>query len=69
MKCIQINTVCNESTGSIMHAIQKKAIEEGYETLSIVGRRKVYSDVPCIKIGNALTFWIHVFVTTLFDRH
>lgn len=52
-----------------MHAIQKKAIEEGYETLSIVGRRKVYSDVPCIKIGNALTFWIHVFVTTLFDRH
>ena len=39
------------------------------ETLSIVGRRHVYTDVPCVKFGNALSFWIHVIWTTLTDRH
>ena len=67
-KLIQINTVCNTSTGKLMGDIQRKANESGYETLSIVGRRKVFRDVPCIKIGNPASFWIHVAITTVFDR-
>ena len=41
-KLIQINTVCNGSTGTIMGHIQKKAMMEGYDTLSLYGRRKGY---------------------------
>lgn len=67
-KLIQINTVCNTSTGKLMGDIQRKAEKLGYETLSIVGRRKVFRDVPCIKIGNLASFWIHVAITTIFDR-
>jgi len=67
-KLVQINTVCNTSTGKLMGDIQRKACKAGYETLSIVGRRKVFADVPCIKIGNPVSFWIHVAITTVFDR-
>lgn len=67
-KLVQINTVCNTSTGRIMHDIQKCAKEAGWDTLSLVGRRKVYSDLPCEKYGSGLAFWIHVMITTLFDR-
>ncbi len=67
-KLIQINTVCNTSTGKLMGDIQRKANVSGYETLSIVGRRNPFSDLPCIKIGNGLSFWIHVAINTVFDR-
>ena len=67
-KLIQINTVCNTSTGNLMGDIQKKANELGYETLSIVGRRKVFQDIRCEKIGNGVSFWIHVIINTVFDR-
>ncbi|MCM1125267.1 MAG: glycosyltransferase [Lachnospiraceae bacterium] len=68
-KLIQINTVCNTSTGRIMLQIQKAAEERGYEALSLVGRRKVPDNINCKKIGNGVSFWIHVAITTLFDRH
>ena len=67
-KLIQINTVCNTSTGKLMGDIQRKANELGYETLSIVGRRKVFQDIRCEKIGNGVSFWIHVIINTVFDR-
>lgn len=67
-KIIQINTVCNTSTGNIMGAIQREANESGYETLSIVGRRKTFRDVACIKIGNGVSFWLHVILNTVLDR-
>lgn len=67
-KLVQINTVCNTSTGQIMHDIQAAAEKQGYETISFVGRREVYTDVPCEKFGNAGSFWIHVALNTLFDR-
>ena len=54
MKLIQINTVTNNSTGKIMHTIQKVTDETEYETLSIVGRRTPYDDLPCLKIGNGI---------------
>lgn len=66
---IEINTVVNNSTGRIMHDIQREADISGMETLSIVGRRHVYTDVPCLKYGNAVSFWIHVIWTSLTDRH
>ncbi len=65
---IQINTVCNGSTGKIMGDIQRKAILDGYKTLSIYGRRKGYKDLNCIKVGGFFSFWFHVFLTTLFDK-
>lgn len=68
-KLIQINTVCNGSTGNIMYQIQKAAQNSGYETLSIYGRRKGFSDANCAKYGNGLSFWFHVALTTLFDAH
>ena len=67
-KLVQINTVCNTSTGRIMESIQKEAIKEGYETISFVGRRKVFEDIPCEKFGNGFSFWLHVILTTLTDR-
>lgn len=68
MKLVQINTVCNGSTGRIMGDIQRKANEEGFETISFYGRRKGFKDLKCEKIGNPISFWIHVFITTLFDK-
>ena len=67
-KLIQINTVCNTSTGRIMGDIQREAMRQGYETLSIVGRRQPFKDIPCVKIGNGIAFWTHVIINTVFDR-
>lgn len=66
-KLVQINTVCNGSTGNIMGAIQKEAMAQGFETFSFYGRRKGYPDMPCEKFGSGISFWIHVIVNTLFD--
>ena len=66
-KLIQINTVCNSSSGHIMGMIQKKAVSDGFETLSIYGRRKGFADLPCCKVGNVLSFWLHVILTTVTD--
>ena len=51
-----------------MESIQKEAIKEGYETISFVGRRKVFKDIPCEKFGNGFSFWLHVILTTLTDQ-
>ena len=69
MKIVQVNTVCNVSTGKIMECIQREAIEQGYKTYSFVGRRKPFRDIPCEKIGNPISFWIHVALSTIFDLH
>lgn len=68
MRLAQINTVCDGSTGRIMGAIQRRAMEEGYETISFYGRRKGFADMPCRRFGNGVSFWIHVAINTLFDR-
>lgn len=69
MKLVQINTVCNGSTGKIMGDIQRTANNNGFETISFYGRRKGYKDLKCEKIGGFLSFWLHVFLTTVFDMH
>lgn len=67
-KLIQINTVCNGSTGNIMRQIQVAAMQEGYETISFYGRRIGYFDLPCEKFGSFFGFWSHVVWTTITDR-
>jgi len=67
IKIIQINTVCNGSTGKIMGDIARKANKEGYQTLCIYGRRKGYKDLNCVKVGGFFSFWLHVILTTIFD--
>lgn len=67
MKLIQINTVCNGSTGKIMGDIQRLANENGFETISFYGRRKGYRDIKCEKIGGPISFFIHILITTIFD--
>ena len=67
-KLIQINTVCNGSTGNIMRQIQIEAQNQGYETISFYGRRKGYADLPCEKFGNAVGFWSHVIWNTITDK-
>lgn len=69
MKLIQINTVCNESTGRIMCNIQRYADAQGFETLSIYGRRKGAADVPTRRVGDGVSFWCHVALTTALDLH
>lgn len=67
-KLVQINTVCNGSTGKIMGDIQRKAMQNGYYTLSIYGRRKGFKDLNCVKVGGFFSFWFHVIITTFFDK-
>ncbi len=68
-KLIQINSVCNGSTGKIMGDIQREALHNGYETISIYGRRKGYQDIKCIKVGGPLSFFNHILLTTTLDMH
>lgn len=52
-----------------MGNIQREAIKQGYDAISFVGRRKVFEDIACEKYGNPVSFWTHVALNTVFDRH
>ena len=67
MKYIQINSVCNGSTGKIMGDIARQKEKEGYQTLCIYARRKGYKDLNCVRVGGFFSFWWHVILTTIFD--
>ena len=67
-KLIQINTVCNGSTGNIMRQIQLAAEKNGFDATSFYGRRKGYRDLKCEKFGDFFSFWIHVIWTVITDR-
>lgn len=68
-KLVQINSVCNGSTGKIMGEIQRKAIENGYDAISFYGRRKPFKNYKCEKIGNILNICFHGGMTLLFNNH
>lgn len=68
-KLVQINVVCNGSTGRIMCDIAKTAEEKGYKTYCFYGRGNANPNVNCIKIGNKLATYFHVLITRLFDKH
>ena len=67
-KLVQINVVCNGSTGRIMEQIQKAAEEHGYEAYSFYGRGKPSND-KCFKIGNKFDVLWNLFLTRVFDKH
>ena len=67
-KLVQINVVCNGSTGRIMEQIQKTAEKHGYEAYSFYGRGKP-SNERCFKIGNMFDVLWNVFLTRIFDKH
>ena len=68
-RLVQINSVCNGSTGKIMGEIQRRANEYGYETLSIYGRRKPFKDLNCKKNGSGISTILHGGLTLLFNNH
>lgn len=67
-KLVQINVVCNGSTGRIMEQIQKEAISQGWEAYSFFGRGKP-SNKFCYKIGNVFDVFFHVFITRILNLH
>lgn len=68
-KLVQINVVCNGSTGRIMCDIAKKAQKNGFDSYCFYGRGEPNKEVKCIKIGNKLGIYFHVFLTRIFNKH
>lgn len=68
-KLVQINVVCNGSTGKIMNDISKGAIVDGYETYCFYGRGKEGKNSNYIKVGNKLSIIFHVLLTRVFNKH
>ena len=68
-KLVQINSVCNGSTGKIMGEIQKYAEKNGYKCISFYGRRNGFKDLICEKINSEFFVYIHGILTLLFNHH
>ncbi len=69
-KLVQINVVCNGSTGKIMCDIAKMANDNGYETFCFFGRGEPNRNINCIKIENKLSIYFHVLLARLgFNGH
>lgn len=66
-KLVQINVVCNGSTGRIMNQISDKAIEQGWKVYNFYGRGKA-ANTNCIKIGKKIDILFHVLLTRIFDK-
>lgn len=68
-KLVQINVVCNGSTGKIMEQINQTAINDGYEAYSFYGRGNPGKIGEYIRIGNDFDIKLHGILTRVFDRH
>lgn len=66
---VQINSVCNGSTGKIMGEIQKCAEENGYKCISFYGRRRGFKKLFSEKINSEFFVYIHGILTLLFNHH
>ena len=64
-KLIEINVVCNGSTGKIMCDIAKEANNNNIETYCFYGRGNPNKNVNCIKIGNTFSVYFHVLIARL----
>jgi len=67
-KIVQINTVCNGSTGRIMNQIQKEAEKDGWEVYNFYGRGEPTNN-NCHKITNKFQILSSVFLTRIFGKH
>lgn len=65
MKVVQINVVCNGSTGKIMCDIAKTANKEEIDSYCFYGRGKENANVKCIRIGNNIGVCFHVLLARL----
>lgn len=68
-KLVQINSVCNGSTGKIMGEIQKCAAKNGYTCISFYGRRKGFKNLNSKKINSEFFVYLHGALTLLFNHH
>jgi len=68
-KIVQINVVCNGSTGKIMDDISLGAINSGFESYCFYGRGCPGKNGNFIKIGNKLSVFIHVLLTRFLNKH
>jgi glycosyltransferase involved in cell wall biosynthesis len=67
---LQINSVINTgSTGRIAEEIGKLAMANGWKSHIVYGRYGCESASTKIKTGNIFSFYWHVLLTRLFDRH
>lgn len=70
MKVVQINIVCNGSTGKIMCAISKELEKKEHDSYIFYGRGKPEKELKCKKIENKLSLYSHVFFARLgFNGH
>ncbi len=69
-RLVQINVVCNGSTGKIMCDISKEAQKQGYETYCFFGRGNAKKDIKCIRIGTNIASNLHGFIARFgFNGH
>lgn len=68
-KLVQINSVCNGSTGKIMGEIQKCATKNGYTCISFYGRRKGFKNLNSKKINSEFFVYLHGALTLLCNHH
>ena len=68
-KIVQINSVCNGSTGKIMGEIEAILSKNGYNVTCFYGRRKPFKDKNCEKICNKFSVFLHGIFTLLFNYH
>lgn len=69
-KLVQINVVCNGSTGKIMCNLAKEAKDSGFDSYCFYGRGLPNKGVRCIRIGNKLSVYFHVLLARLgFNGH
>ena len=68
MRVLEINSVCNGSTGKIACDLAKKLIKDGHECEIAYGRGKPPKDIPFIKIGTKISVLFHGLKARLFDK-
>ena len=69
-KLVQINVVCNGSTGRIMCDIAKEANNNGFDSFCFYGRGMPNNEVNCIRIDNKFSIYFHVLLARLgFNGH
>ena len=64
-KLVQINSVCNGSTGKIMCDIALNSKNCGFDSYCFFGRGNPNKKVNCIKFGNKLSFYFHALIARL----
>ena len=69
-KLVQINVVCNGSTGKIMCDIAQAAQKNSYEVYCFFGRGSKNKNINCEKIENSLSIYWHAFLARIgFNGH